>query len=150
MRDEYKVNQKTIALLPAKAVSHDTIAWEENQMLYVRQTPLEIIKESCLVYGSSYEGRRQAVTYNTSYQKKLPIPLSRQKHIYAFPTHATRNFDCHWIFSEHILQIIGSSTTKEAIIQFKNNQMLPLSVSRYVLEKQFHRTLECMLQHLKI
>lgn len=149
IRDDYKVNKSTLALLPAKAINYDTIAWEDNQTIYVRQTPLDIIKESCLVYGSSYEGRREAVTHNTSYQRNLPIQISGKQHIYTFPTQAPKSFDCHWIFSEHILQIIGKNGTKEATICFKNNQLLPLTVSHYILNKQFHRTLTCMLHHLR-
>lgn len=143
----YRVNSKTIALLPVKAFDYNTIAWETNQALYVRQVPLEIIKENCLDYGSSYDGRCKAVKHLTPYRKKLPIPISQDKKIYTFPTHAIQDFDCHWIFSEHILTILRNSDTNKSIIHFKNNKMLSLSVSQHILQKQYHRTLKYVLDY---
>lgn len=146
---KYVINNDTIALLPAKAIDYSAIAWEVNKILYVRQTPLEIIKSSCLDYGSSYDGRRDAVKHNTPYKKKLPIEVSERKKIYAFPTHATQSFDCHWLFSEHILTIIKNSDKNKSTVHFRNDQMLSLTVSHYVLDKQLHRTLKYVLNYLK-
>lgn len=143
----YSVNNNTIALLPAKKFDYSTIAWETNQALYVRQVPLEGIKESCLDYGSCYDGRRKAVKHLTPYRKKLPIPISQEKKIYAFPTHAIHDCDCHWIFSEHILTILESSDTNKSVVHFKNDQLLPLSVSYHILQKQYHRTLKYILDY---
>lgn len=147
--NKYVISNETIALLPARKIGYSTIAWEKDRKVYVRQTPLEVIKVNCLDNGASYEGRRDAVKHLTPYKKKLPIPISQKKEIYAFPTHATHNFECHWLFSEHILTILKRSTTNESTVHFKNNQVLPLAVSPYILNKQFHRTLKYVLNYLK-
>src|SRR5690625_7833137 len=84
----YKINSHTQALLPAKSINYQTIVIEENKILYVRQTPLEIIRQGCVDDWSDYVSRRNAVMHHTSFIQRLPIPVNISKAIYFFPTHS--------------------------------------------------------------
>ncbi|MBU5221585.1 competence protein ComK, partial [Vibrio cholerae] len=58
--------------------------------------------------------------------------------IYAFPTHAPRQFHCQWIFTEyidHIHPVKHNEKFKSAII-FKNGEKIFTEVSPYILETQ--------------
>ena len=146
----YEVNPHTMAILPAKEIEYSAIIKEEHQILYVRQTPLQIIKAACLDGGSTYEGRRKAVTHLTGAVQKVPIPINPRRNIFAFPTHSPNAFECNWIFYHHIKSIVPSlqtSNTTQSIIQFKNQLELLMNESHYLLEKQYTRTAMCVLQY---
>lgn len=143
--DTYRISEYTMALKPAKMIEYDTIVIETEHIYNVRQTPDLLIKKACIDNWSTYEGRRDAVIYKTNFKRKVPIPINRNKQIYAFPTHATKDLDCHWIFCGHILHIIEDQKTNSSIIHFKNGSVLPINVSTHTLRKQYQRTLNCML-----
>ncbi|MEH7236396.1 competence protein ComK [Bacillus sp. JJ1562] len=145
----YEVNPQTMAILPAREIEYSAIVKEEYKIIYVRQTPLQIIKASCLEGGATYEGRRKAVTHLIGAIQKVPIPINPRRNIFAFPTHSPTAFECNWIFYHHIKTIVPSqqtSNTTQSIIQFKNNQELPMTESHYLLQKQHTRTGMCILQ----
>jgi len=145
----YEVTPNTMAIFPAREIEYSAIVKEEHQIIYVRQTPLQIIKAACLEGGSTYEGRRKAVTHLTGAIQKVPIPINPRRNIFAFPTHSPTAFECNWIFYHHIKSILPSQqgNTIQSIIQFKNQQELPMNESHYLLEKQYTRTTMCVLQY---
>ncbi|MCC3359634.1 competence protein ComK [Bacillus sp. REN16] len=146
----YEVNPLTMAILPAREIEYSAIVKEVHRIIYVRQTPLQIIKAACLEGGATYEGRRKAVTHLTGAIQKVPIPINPRRNIFAFPTHSPTAFECNWIFYHHIKAIVPSqqtSNTTQSIIQFKNQQELPMTESHYLLEKQYTRTAMCVLQY---
>ncbi|MEH7385787.1 competence protein ComK [Bacillus sp. JJ1521] len=146
----YEVTPLTMSILPARDIDYFAIVIEEYQTLYVRQTPLQIIKTACLEGGATYEGRRKAVTYLTGAIQKVPIPINPRRNIFAFPTHSPTAFECSWIFYHHIKTIIPIqqiNNATQSIIQFKNQQELPMTESHYLLEKQYTRTAMCVLQY---
>ncbi|WP_062051691.1 competence protein ComK [Bacillus sp. JCM 19034] len=143
----YDINQDTIALLPAKRIEYDTIVWERNDSLHVKQPMLSLIKEACLEGGADYEGRRVAVIHKTGIQHKIPIPIQPLQQIYAFPTHSPKLYECCWIFYHHIKSIQHHPTkASESIITFHNYRKLTLPISYAALEKQMHRTSYCIVR----
>ncbi|MFS0821494.1 competence protein ComK [Bacillus sp. 1P02SD] len=146
----YEVNPQTMAILPAREIEYSAIVKEIHQIIYARQTPLQIIKAACLEGGATYEGRRKAVTHLTGAVQKVPIPINPRRKIFAFPTHSPTAFECNWIFHHHIKTIKPSGKTNpttQSIILFKNNQELPLNESPYIIQKQYTRTGMCILQY---
>ncbi|MFA1822762.1 competence protein ComK [Virgibacillus oceani] len=144
IRETYQITEQTIALCPAKEMDHDTIVLEQAATYRVRKTPMQLIKEACIANWSTYEGKRQAVIHHTKFRKKVPIPINLEKNIFTFPTHATSDFDCHWIFFHHIAHI--HKQQNQTVITFKNNKQLPLPLSHYIFKKQYERTLSCMIE----
>lgn len=150
IRDTYEINPQTMAILSVAEIEYSAIVLEENKKIYVRQTPLQIIKAACLEGGASYEGRRKAVTYLTGAMQKIPIPINPRRNIFAFPTHSPTTFECNWIFYHQIKTITipkVPNPTIQSIIHFKNNQSLSMNESCYVLQKQYQRTAMCILQY---
>lgn len=93
--DDYEVNRSTVALLSVAHIDYCTIVLEENRQLYVRKTPTQIVKASCLEGGSTYDGRRTAIRYRTGSKQKVPIPINPRENIFAFPTHSPKAFECN-------------------------------------------------------
>lgn len=144
--ENYEINKHTLALLSAYHPEYDTIAIEPGCEWKIRKKPLQIIKQGCLEGGASYAGRREAVKYLTGAKNKVPIPVNPHEHIYAFPTHSPKQFECCWIFHYHIRSIKEHhfpNQLKGTMITFKNGQQVPIPVSIYTIEKQMQRTSQC-------
>jgi competence protein ComK len=148
--DNYEVNQNTMALISVAYVDYSTLVLEENQVLYVRKTPTQIVKEACMEGGSTYDGRRIAVSYMTGSQQKVPIPINPKDNIFAFPTHSPRAFECNWVFYHHVRSITTCKSPEQQGVQskitFKNGQHITLNESQHILEKQMQRTATCILR----
>jgi competence protein ComK len=144
--EHYDINRST---LPAAHMDYSTIVLEGNRQLFVKKTPLQLIKAACLDGWSTYEGRRKAVMYLTGSKQKVPIPVNPRDNIYAFPTQSPKEFNCSWIFYHHVKFIhpthVKTEDPIQSIITFKNHQELPMNESCYVLEKQMQRTAICIL-----
>lgn len=144
----YSIHPNTMALLPSNHLDYDTIVKEPDRDIYVKQKPLELIKQACLERFATYEGVREAVQHNTGFKRKVPIPINLHLNLYFFPTHATNHFDCCWISYYHVLRIERHRTNQSSsTILFKSGERLNLDVSPYVLKKQMERTLMCMDGH---
>ncbi|MGO4890255.1 competence protein ComK [Anaerobacillus sp. MEB173] len=117
-----------------------------SRRLYTNKRPLQLIKESCLDGGSTYDGRRTDVTHLTGIHSKVPIPIHPLEEIYCFPTHSATQFECSWLFYRHIKSFDANNPSSQTIITFQDYQQLELDVSPYVIEKQMHRTAFCMLR----
>lgn len=142
--DTYDINEHTLALLPAKHIEYQTKVLEQDRELYVRMTPLEIVKYTCYNEWCTYEGRRDAVTYHTNFKRKIPIPINIQKQIYIFPTDSPSDFDNIWISLNHIIHTKKSTQdAKKSIVFFSNKTKLTINISHYSLRKQIDRTFEC-------
>src|SRR5699024_4737228 len=124
--DTYTITQTTYALIPTRSINHQTKVIEENNIYYINQSPFEIIQYNCLLNGSDYSGRRAAVRHHLGFIRKSPIAISKSLH--AFPTHATTNFDCIWIFSNHVSEIMTQHEHSKII--FRNNYTLTLPISK--------------------
>lgn len=144
----YHINERTLAILPAKQMTYDSIVIEQEQTLHICQTPFQIIKTSCKNDWTSYEGRRQAVIHHMHFTHKVPIPISLIKNLYFFPTHSPHNIHNCWIGAHHIAHITKHphSGKRKSIIQFKCGQTISLDVSAYTLQQQTQRTFACMYQ----
>jgi competence protein ComK len=88
--EDYEINRDTIALQPANHTDYYTIVIEPDQIFYVKQTPLQLIKAACLEGGAGYNGRREAVIHQTG-KKAKSLFLSVQERISmpSRPTHLT-------------------------------------------------------------
>ncbi|WP_053218269.1 competence protein ComK [Virgibacillus senegalensis] len=143
VQKDYQINKQTMALMTAFQIEYETVVIERKRRLYIRKPPLELIKKGCLNGGSSYDGRRSAVTYLTGSMKKVPIPISPENNIIAFPTCAPDSLSCHWIFYQHIFDIMSAPKKEklaaQSIIVFHNGFKLPMEESSHILNKQYNR-----------
>lgn len=140
----YCVTTATQALLSVAHPDYSTIIFENGYKFYVRQTPTQLIKKACIPGGSSYEGRRTAVSMLIGAKHKVPIPIFPPENIYAFPTHSPTQFECSWIFFHHVKCVVPYG--KHSKVTFKNGQTIILPVSYYTIEKQMNRTAQCMVR----
>lgn len=150
IKNTYDITTRTLAIMPAQAIDHDTIILEKHNTCPVRQTPLTLVKHACINHGATYEGRRRAVAHHTQFKQKVPIPISIMNRLYVFPTHSPRHFDNAWIayHNIHLIHYTQPDTSRNAqtIIQFNDGQTITLNVSKHIIQTQMKRTFQCILQ----
>ncbi len=133
----YTITTNTLAVVPARTIEYSSIVLESNQQCYIKQTPFEIIKASCINYWSTYDGRRQTTIQQTGFKQKTPIPISKQNNIIAFPTHSPINYDCCWIIYSPYLRIIPHP--RKTILYIGHGKSITLDISNHILQKQIER-----------
>jgi len=142
----YQINRNTQAILPVRAIDYQALIREKMQEVYVKQTPLAIIKANCLDGGASYQGRRSSAVHLLGSANKVPILIYDRAQIYAFPTQSPTNFDCIWLFAQHILkinkQLQPDNPSLTSRITFRNSTTFDLKESSYLLQKQLNRTIQ--------
>lgn len=141
---KYIMNETTIGMIPARKIEYDTIVIEGENLLYIRQTPLDIIKQSCIHYWSTYEGRREAVMHHTGFKEKVPIPINPKRGIIAIPTHGIKHIDCCWLMHDHILHYepIKNDPKYKTTVIFTNRRNIKLDVSIRSFQTQIKRAFE--------
>ena len=134
----YKISLDTYALLPAFHIDYQTKAITRDGIVPISPPPLTIIKENCLRYGSSYDGRRESVLYHLNFKQRTPIPIHPSKGIFAFPTMSVKQADCKWIFFHAINNI--TSNEGRTIIELINGEAIILDESYHTILKQYDRS----------
>lgn len=145
---DYQVNEKTMALVPAKHERARTLVLETNGEFYVEEPVVSIIEQACLEGGASYEGRKQAVIHRIGVKHKAPIPICPLSGIYAFPTHSIRSFENIWLFYTHVLlfEEFNDGTIPKTMITFSNKESITVPLSHYSVNQQMKRTRQCIGQ----
>ncbi len=135
---ELLVTRRTMAIGPAYDGIHQSVVYDySGRKMFSMKAPMDILEESCMTYRSTYDGRIKAVRHAFDYFRKTPLMVCPQQYIYAIPTIAPTDYDCIWLFCQHI----ESCTTSEGktYVHFKNGGQLEINCSRKVFTKQRER-----------
>ncbi|MBM7647586.1 competence protein ComK [Bacillus ectoiniformans] len=116
---------------------------EEDTSFLLPVKPTILIKQSCLAYGSTYEGRRDATKLVSSLATKTPILIEG---MYLFPTLSPANRECIWVSLNHIDHSV-SNGMKHTDLLFKNGVRRTLALSNRSFQSQIKKT---MMFQLKI
>lgn len=140
LKKEYEIHPKTMAIIPHEyGRKNFSKVIEVDESYVVPKKPLEIIKESCYQFGSSYEGRRDGAKRLLSLSHKLPVAIDPYHFIYFFPTHSPSREYCSWISHQHVIQHI-STQHKDTEVLFKNRQTVIFPVSNETFTRQLQQT----------
>jgi competence protein ComK len=99
----------------------------------------EIIKKSCIYFGASYEGRKEATKRLIGITHKVPIAISSHNFIHFFPTTSPNSPECIWISYEHVV-FHERADSKHTNVTFSNKNIYTIPVSFSSFENQLLRT----------
>ncbi|WP_062199913.1 competence protein ComK [Massilibacterium senegalense] len=145
---EYQLNEKTMALIPAKHERAQTLVMETDGTFYVQESIESILEQACLDGGSSLEGRRKSVIHRIGAKHKVPIPICPIAGIYMFPTSATKSMNCTWFNYRKIIHIEPLMVEKlpSTKVLFLNSTSTIVPVSYHIMDSQLRRTAQCIAQ----
>ena len=148
MKDTYEINKSTLAVVPIDENTSRVL--EETTEYIVNKPSFEIIEDSCMYFGSTYQGRYDGTKKLLGMSYKLPIIIEESRNIIFFPTSSPRTKDCIWVALTHLNNYLFDKNN--AYISFKNGYKLKVNVSIFALENQILRAsrLESVLRSRKM
>ncbi len=132
----YEINRNTMALIPIN--DDQTKIIERNKIFIINENIMEIIKNSCEFFGSSYLGRKEGTKKLTGITHKSPIIIEESNNIIYFPTESPRLNSCSWIGFNNIKKCINNNG--KGTIIFDNDKSLDLDISYNSLDNQVLRS----------
>lgn len=136
---EYEINVDTLILLPIN--NNKTKVIEKNDSFIVNTSTLSIIKKSCLFFGCSYEGRKEAVKKLIGIDMKVPILIEESRNIIFFPTSSCVNKNSIWISYQNLLNY-SKFNEFSTVLFFQNNKKIKVDVKRNLIDNQVVRCLK--------
>lgn len=140
--ENYMLNSSSVALLPGYSTDYETIVIEEMKTLYVKQSMMSIVHESCLFIGlTTYEARKKVIAKMTAFLRKTPILFSDTKDICFFHTHGNHNLNNHWFSANHILDIHSSKNKNHCNVYLMNGMQMEVPCSKVSFQNLYNRAL---------
>lgn len=134
----YIINEKTLAFTSIDSNYYRTKIYEENDIIYMHESPLTIIEKSCLHYGSSFEGRKEAAKQILNKNSKLPVTITPHIGLFFLPTTSHRNKECVW-FSYYQVEDFFEFDDHLAVL-LSNKQVINVNISYNQFDLQLKRT----------
>lgn len=135
--DYYEINADTLCILPIDEKT--SFIYEKEDNFIVNMSCIEIIKRSCLFFGSSYEGRKNASSSLLTATYKLPIIIEESNQLIFFPTNSSKNLKCVWI-SYNNFEGVDKISKNFSKVYFKNNNKVEIEVASNVIINQIIRS----------
>lgn len=137
--DNYEINVNTLMIMPFGYGKSKV--YELGREFIVNCTPLNIIKNSCLFYGCSFEGRREAVKDILVIDMKVPILIEDSLNIIFFPTSSCINKNSIWISFQHLLKY-SKLDEFSTVLYFSNSSRFFIDVKYNLIDNQIIRCIK--------
>ena len=133
---EYEINKGTLAIMPNE--NESSLVYEDEDRFLIEQSPFQTMEESCMYFGSTYEGRKESARSILGAEYKVPVIVEDTDNLIVFPTTSPKSDDCIWISLKRVknFERIDNSNTK---VIFDNNKEIIVPVSYRTLENQISR-----------
>lgn len=134
----YEINAETLAIIPYGRGRSKV--YERNDEFIVDMLPLNIIKNSCLFFGSSFEGRKKAAKEILSIEMKVPIIIEESRKIIFFPV-IDNSDSTSWISFQNLVNYsrLGNLSTR---LYFGQDVSITVDVRYNLVDNQFIRSLK--------
>lgn len=136
---KYIINSETLMLLPYE--NNSTLVYELDKSFVVSERTFSIIKNSCLFFGSSFDGRREGTKSLLNCKIKVPIIIEESKEMLFFPTNSYRCVDNIWVSFNNLLKYTKFDKV-HTVLHFKNNNEIKIKVSYNIVDNQIIRCIK--------
>jgi len=137
--DEYEINADTLLIIPVDKNKVKVI--EKNETFLVNSSTLSIIKKSCLFFGCSYDGRRDAVKYLIGVDMKVPVIIEESRNIIFFPTSSCVNRNSIWISYQNLLRYTKFNEFS-TVLYFQGKKKIKIDIKYNLIDNQVIRCLK--------
>lgn len=137
--DSYEINVETLLIVPFE--KEKSKIYEEDGEYIVNLPPLEIIRNSCLYFGCTYDGRREAIKSMIGVDMKVPIIIEDTRNIIFFPTSSCINKEAIWISYQNLLKY-SKLNDFSTVLYFKNNKSINVDIKYNLIDNQVIRCIK--------
>ncbi len=132
---EYYINKETSLIIPID--ENHTKVIENNTEYIIDSNCMDVVNESCMYYGSNYQGRYMGSKKILNMNYKLPIVLDEYNEIIIFPTSSPRLKGCTWLVLQNIENY--SKFEEKTLVTLKNGVSFKVEISYGSFESQIFR-----------
>lgn len=139
MLNNYEINVETLLILPYE--KGKSKVYEYDGEYIVNLSPLSIIKNSCLYFGCSYEGRKEGIKTMIGVDMKVPILIEESKNIIFFPTSSCVNRSSIWVSYQNLLKY-SKINEFSTVLYFRNNRSIKIDTKYNLIDNQVIRCIK--------
>lgn len=137
--DNYEINSETLMIVPFGRGKSKVYEFDGDYT--VNMSSLSIIKNSCLYFGCSYEGRKEGTKSLIGIDMKVPIVIEDSKNMIFFPTSSCVNQSSIWISYQNLLKY-SKLNEYFTLLYFKNNKSLRVEARYNLIDNQIIRCIK--------
>ena len=135
----YVINVDTLVLIPFGRSR--TVVYEGNKKFIVKKSSYKIIEDSCLFYGSSFEGRKNGTKFLIGVDMKVPIVVEDTRNIIFFPVSSCIRKSSIWVSYQNLIRYLRYNDLM-TIVYFKDNIAIKLGCKYCLFDNQFVRCIK--------
>ena len=137
--DNYEINSDTLVILPIE--KNKSKVYEVEGEFIVNKSSLKIIEDSCLFFGSSYEGRKEGTKSLIGIEMKVPIIIEDSRNIIFFPTSSCIRESSIWISYQNLVKYVKNNTFS-TVLFFQNNKQIEVECKYNLVDNQIIRCIK--------
>ncbi len=137
--NNYVINLETLLLIPFG--DNSTKVFEMEDEFIVKKDIMNIIKNSCLFFGSSLEGRKEGTKSLLKCSIKVPIIIEDSNNLIIFPTLSYKNEKNIWVVYNNLIDY-EKYDLNNTLFLFKNNNDIKVNVKYNIVDNQVIRCLK--------
>ena len=139
MREEYIINCETLVIVPFGENKSKVYEFEEE--FIVNMDVVTIVKNSCLFFGSSLEGRRLGTKSLINCEIKVPIIIEDSQNLIFFPSLSYKSLKNTWISYNNLLKY-SKKDKNSTLLYFKQNRNICLDIKYNIIDNQIIRCIK--------
>jgi competence protein ComK len=135
VKNNYVLSRRTLAVIPRENHEYRTRILEQDSEINSKQSPIFLLNQTCIKYGSTFDGRRKSTRILLKTDKKIPIPVIPQLGVYMIPTAAAASKRCVWLSYYRIKEY--KEHNEQTIIFFDDGSYLPIDTPKKSFQRQY-------------
>ena len=136
---DYEINSETLLIMPFS--NGKSKIYEFDREFLTNRISNDIINDSCLFFGSTLEGRREAVKNILGIDLKVPILVEDTRNIIFFPTANCIHKNAIWISYQNLLKYYKFDEFS-TVLCFRNNKQITVNVRYNIIDNQVIRCMK--------
>ncbi len=137
--NSYEINVDTLVIIPiGKSKSK---VYEYGGEFIVNQSSLKIIENSCLFFGSSYDGRKEGTKSLIGIDMKVPIVIEDSRNIIFFPTSSCIRESSIWISFQNLIKYTKYNELS-TVLYFHDNVQIKVGCKYNLIDNQIVRCIK--------
>lgn len=137
--NNYIINVETLLIIPHGRGKSKI--FENDRTFIVNEPTGNILKNSCLFFGSSIEGRRDAVKQILGIDMKVPIIVENIKDMIFFPVSDCIKRNSTWISYQNLLKY-SKFNEFSTVLYFKSNKKIRVDAKYSLIDNQVIRCIK--------
>ncbi len=131
----YIINNKTLAVMALN--KSESLVHEEGRHIIAKKKPMQIVRRSCHVFGSTFQGRVEGAKNLTGYRYKLPIIIQEYDELVIFPIKSPCLDNNDWVCLNHIDKFYPNNANNTTFVKFDNGLVVEFKVSFISFKNQY-------------